>query len=266
MAYTAVTPRSALHPWADWIYVALKGLLVAAAFGGLGGLMWYSYAESARHGGKRVVPVIRAEAAPIKTRPAEPGGLRVPHKDKRVYERIAPQPRKKLANNVERLIPRPAPVAITPKWSSEGPRSRAPTVKVKPPAIVRPQIKGGPARVRVGVDHKRSRMAVKKSAPTKPAAKSARNLRATDLSSVAFRVQIAAYPSPQLAARRWERLAGKHKDLVGKLDWYVEKVDRTNGRGPLYRLQLGPLKNHKAARELCAKLGKRKVSCLFVRG
>jgi len=266
MAYAAVTPRPALHPWSDRLYVALKGLLVAAAFGGLGGLMWYSYAEGARHGGKRVVPIIRAQAQPIKTRPAEPGGLRVPHKDKRVYERIAPERRKKLANNVERLIPRPAPVAITPKRSSVGARKRAPTVKPKPLAIARPRIKGGPARVRVGIDRRPLRMAAKKRAPRKPAAKSARNLRAVDLSSAAFRVQIAAYPSPQLAARRWERLAGKHKDLVGKLDWYVEKVDRTNGRGPLYRLQLGPLKNRKAAKDLCAKLGKRKVSCLFVRG
>ena len=86
------------------------------------------------------------------------------------------------------------------------------------------------------------------------------------LANAAFRVQIAAYPSPQMAAQRWQRLLGRHKDLIGKFDWYVEKVERANGRGPLYRLQLGPLKNRKAAKELCAKLGKRKVSCLFVRG
>ena len=266
MAYAAVKPGPALHPWSDRLYVALKGLLVVAAFGGLGGLMWYSYAESARHGGKRIVPIVRAEVGPIKTRPAEPGGIRVPHKDKRVYERIAPQRRKKLANNVERLIPRPSPVAITPKRSTKVAGRRAPAPKPKPKAIVRPRIKGGPARVRVGVDRKRPRATAKKSARTKPAAKSARRSGAVDLSAARFRVQIAAYPSPQLAARRWERLAGKHKDLVGKLDWYVEKVDRINGRGPLYRLQLGPLKNRKAAKELCAKLGKRKVSCLFVRG
>jgi len=86
------------------------------------------------------------------------------------------------------------------------------------------------------------------------------------LANAAFRVQIAAYPTPQMAARRWKRLVGRHKDLVGKFDWYVEKVDRTNGRKPLFRLQIGPLKNRKAAKDLCAKLGKRKVSCFFVRG
>jgi len=263
MAYAAVTPRSALNPWSYWTYAGLKSLAVAAAFGGLAGLIWYSYLEGARHGGRRAVPVIRAAATPIKTRPAEPGGVKVPDKDKRVYERIAPEHKKKLANNVERLIPRPAPVAITPKEApkpakTDGGRPAAKTV------VEAPRIKGGPARVRVGIEPKRT--AAKRGVAEKPAATAARTGPSASLANAAFRVQIAAYPSPQMAARRWERLVGRHKDLVGKFEWFVERVDRSNGRGPLYRLQLGPLENVKAAKDLCAKLSQRKVSCFFVRG
>lgn len=261
MAYAAVTPRPFTRPWTAWAYAGLKALAVVTAFGGLAGLIWYSYAEGARHGGKRVVPVIRAAAGPIKARPAEPGGIRVPHKDKRIYERIAPEPRRKLADNVERLIPPPRPVAIAPKASAKTNGGEAKAAS-KPSTAAAPKIKGGPARVRVGVAPKRS--AARRGAAGK--SKRARSGPSPALANAAFRVQIAAYPSPQMAARRWERLVGKHKDLIGSFDWYVEKVDRTNGRSPLYRLQLGPLKNREAAKELCAKLGKRKVSCFYVKG
>jgi len=270
MAYAAVTPHSLVGPWSGRLYAALKGLVVVSAFAGLGGLMWYSYAEGARHGGKRIVPLIRAAAGPVKTRPAEPGGIRVPDKDKRIYERIAPQRRRKLADNVERLIPRPAPVAIAPDDASKRAGKRASaaksTAKPKPQAAARPVIRGGPAKVSISIDRKPRRTVATKSAAAKPADKSTRAASAAASNANAYRVQIAAYPSAQMAASRWERLVGKHKDLIGRLEWYVEKVERINGRGPFYRLQLGPLKNRKAAKELCAKLGKRKVSCLFVRG
>lgn len=257
MAYAAVTPRPALNTWSPWLYGGLKTLSVLLAFGGLAGLVWYSYAEGAARSGKRIVPLIKAAAGPLKTRPAEPGGVRVPDKDKRIYQRIAPERKRKLAHNVERLIPRPAPVSLTPK-EKQGAASKS---KAKTPTAAVPKIKGGPAHVRVGKGNKRGvagrRVATKVKSHSGPSAA---------LANAAFRVQIAAYPTPQMAARRWERLVGRHKDLVGKFDWYVEKVDRTNGRKPLFRLQIGPLKNVKAAKDLCAKLGKRKVSCFFVRG
>jgi hypothetical protein len=258
MAYAAVTPRPALSRWSGRLHAALKGALVLVAFAALGGLMWYSYAEGARDGGRRIAPVIRAAAGPIKTRPAEPGGLRIPHRDKRIYDRIAPERRKKPSGTVERLIPRPDPVAIAPKRAATG------AAKPKPRSVARPVIKGGPARARVFVARKRRRPVAKGKLVGKPILKAPRRRYAAG--PMGFRIQIAAYPTPQLAARRWERLVGRHKDLIGRLDWYVEKVERGNGRGPLYRLQLGPLKNRKAAKDLCAKLGKRKVSCLFVKG
>jgi SPOR domain len=264
MAYAAVTPRPALLSWSAWLTGGVKSLAVALAFGGLAALIWYSYGEGARHGGRRVVPVIRAAAGPIKTRPAEPGGLRVPDRDKSIYDRIAPERRKKLAHNVERLIPRPAPVAVAPKAAPVGAKKDEAEAAAKPSIAAAPQIKGGPAHVRVGLEPKRR--AAQRSLADKSQGKSARGGPSPALAKAAYRVQIAAYPSPQMAARRWERLLGRHKDLVGKLDWYVEKVDRGGGRGPLFRLQIGPLKDRKAAKELCAKLGRRKVSCLFVRG
>lgn len=34
------------------------------------------------------IPLIKAEAGPIKIKPKDPGGLKVPHKDKSIYERL----------------------------------------------------------------------------------------------------------------------------------------------------------------------------------
>lgn len=37
------------------------------------------------------VPLIKAEPGPVKVKPQDPGGLKVPHKDKSIYERIESQ-------------------------------------------------------------------------------------------------------------------------------------------------------------------------------
>lgn len=218
--------------------LAARSLRVALALGSVGAFAWvftYAYIDGTAGGSSRAVPLLRADASPIKTRPSEPGGLRVPDRDKKIYQRLRRAKKAKKSKRAGRLILRPG--LLRP---IREPKRRADRT-----------IKGGRAWGIASIEPLRSRAARK------------RKLPATE---GGYRVQIAAYPKPELAARRWRRLALRHKDLVGKLKWYVEKVDRGRAKGPLYRLQLGPLKSRKSARDLCAELGRRKISCFGVKG
>src|SRR3546814_1595052 len=59
--------------------------------------------------------MIKAEDAPIKHRPEEPGGMDVPHQDKLVFNRLAPG---QVENQVERLLPPPEEPVAKPEPSA----------------------------------------------------------------------------------------------------------------------------------------------------
>jgi len=215
-----------------------RSLRLALAFGSVGAFAYvfaYAYTEGTAYGSNRVAPLLRADASPIKTRPSEPGGLRVPDRDKKIYDRLRRGKKARKTKLAGRLILRPG--LLRPIR--------------EPKNIADRTISGGRARGIASIEPLRTRSARKRKSP---------------VSAGVYRVQIAAFPKPELAARRWRRLAVRHKDLVGKLKWYVEKVDRGRAKGPLYRLQLGPLKDRKSARDLCAEFGRRKVTCFGVKG
>ena len=219
-------------------------LRVALALGSVGAFAWvfaYAYIEGTANGRGRAVPLLHADASPIKTRPSEPGGLRVPDRDKKIYLRLKRGKKTRKPKFAGRMILRPG--LLRP---IREPKRRADRT-----------ITGGRAKGIASIEPSRAGAAGKRKS---------RGGRKTTAARGAYRVQIAAFPKPELAARRWRRLAVRHKDLVGKLKWYVEKVDRGNAKGPLYRLQLGPLKSRKSARDLCAELGRRKVACFGVKG
>ena len=80
-----------------------------------------------------------------------------------------------------------------------------------------------------------------------------------------YHVQLAATRSSELATSEWERLKGRHLDLLGRLSLTINKVDLGSGKGIFYRLRAGPLADEGKARELCKTLAKRKVGCLMIR-
>ena len=224
--------------------LAARSLRVGLAFSAVGAFAWvfsYAYIEGTAVGGKRAVPLLRADARPIKTRPLEPGGLRVPDRDKQVYARLTRGKKSRKPKARGRLILRPG--LLKPIREPKNVADRT--------------ISGGRARGMASIEPIR----------TRTPSKSKRGKDRSPAGGIgAYRVQVAAFPRPEQAARRWRRLAVQHRDLVGKLKWFVEKVDRGRTKGPLYRLQLGPLKSRKSAKELCAELGRRKVSCFGVKG
>jgi cell division septation protein DedD len=80
-----------------------------------------------------------------------------------------------------------------------------------------------------------------------------------------FRIQLAAVSSAEDANRQWQRILSNNKDLLGSLHLMVEKVEIPKKNQTLYRLQAGPFKSEAEAKDVCAKLAARKVSCFFVK-
>ncbi len=100
----------------------IPALVLTAVVLGFGALAWHSYrtgTESVKEGD---VMLVEADNAPLKEKPADPGGMKFPHQDKTVFDTIASNQPKPAP--VERVLP-PAeePVniaAATPSTETRG--------------------------------------------------------------------------------------------------------------------------------------------------
>ena len=90
--------------WGRWI-----ALLVVVIVGAGGG--WFLFGDQLELGDQRSVPLIQAEITPVKARPADPGGMDVPDRDKLVYGRLKGEG---AGTNVERLLPPPEELMEVP--------------------------------------------------------------------------------------------------------------------------------------------------------
>lgn len=113
-------------PRAMVVVGALLGAIV------LGGGLAYGYkamTNGGRDGGK--LPILRADTAPAKAQPTEPGGKQVAHTDKKILNRLTE----------DRSPARPVPVSILPptseRESGDGPR-RVPTLVVNRDGTIAP--------------------------------------------------------------------------------------------------------------------------------
>ena len=109
---------------------------------GAAGAGYLVFEESLEEGEEFRVPLIRAKAGPIKTRPKNPGGMDVQHRDKLVYDRL---PGGAERTPVEVLnpppeSPLPPPKKVEPKVAP-APKVVPPVVEATPPKPVKP----GPA-------------------------------------------------------------------------------------------------------------------------
>ena len=82
-------------------------LPIAAAFvvlAGFVGAVWYAYNWGLEDGGRMEVPLIKAEDSPVKVKPDDPGGLKVPNQETLVLNQDGSG---EDSLQVERLLPEP---------------------------------------------------------------------------------------------------------------------------------------------------------------
>jgi hypothetical protein len=228
------------------------------------------------------VPLITADPNPVRVRPDDPGGLRVPHLDKEVYDQIqrgtrqatAPRPG---APRVESLLPPPEapkplpvePVALTPGPSPQQlareleapapqPSAAAPqppaAAPAPPPASPPPRGAAPPATPPAAASPSGQQAAVSPAAPsaTPPTA-------APPTGQGRIQVQLAAVPSEQAAAAEWERLRRRMPDLLGNQRLIVSRGER-DGQ-PFFRVRTGGFADNAQARAFCDQVRQRGGSC-----
>lgn len=263
-----------------FLIIAL-GLLAIAAFGWV---IWIAYDEGVRTGAVKTVPVIHADAGEIKRKPAEPGGLVVPHQDKLVFNRLAPG---QADEPIERLLPLPEvplslPVkeTVQPLEKSVGPSTAAPEVvdQTSEPKLSQPAPVKQPPAVAAAAPPppppappvEPTELAAKP--PTPPPAPASVQAKAVPLPPVAakpavapiaaWRIQLISLSSQKDAEAVWARVQKANRDLLGKLELRVQTVKLS--KGTFYRVQAGPLTDRTAAASLCGSLKSRKQDCLVV--
>ncbi len=126
----------------------LKLMVVLVLLGGGAGA-WNFFGDDLLQrfgGGDGGVPVIRAQTGPVKVRPENPGGLKVPDRDKLVYDRMqksAGEDGQDKGRGPERLLPPPEQPLPRPaaKKTAEKPVEKAPAPKPAPTPKTKPVAK-----------------------------------------------------------------------------------------------------------------------------
>lgn len=85
-----------------WLFLIVIG---GALFGGAITMAWYSYMRGYDQASDEFAPHIPSDDTPIKVKPDEPGGMKVPHQNKHVYDMVtSPENRER---KIEHLLPPP---------------------------------------------------------------------------------------------------------------------------------------------------------------
>ena len=97
-----------------------RTLIILVLLVGAGAGAWARWGEQLRPAPGDEIPVVQADAAPIKVKPDRPGGLDIPNRDKLVYDRLESLPPPPRAEN---LLPRPEAPLLPPSARPNAPTS-----------------------------------------------------------------------------------------------------------------------------------------------
>jgi hypothetical protein len=222
-------------------------------------------------GSSRNAPLIEADARPIKVRPDNPGGLRVPNQDELIFDRnrgartaapgaLAPEAEKprvdqlrqqlaeRAAQEAARSAPPATPAPAQPAAPQAAPRSAAPTAPATTPATPAP-----PATTSA------------LTAPSLPAPVPATADRFAPVANGRAQVQLGALPSEAAARGEWDRLQKRVPELLGNRRVSLAPLDR-EGQTTMYRIRTGGFADAATARAFCEEMKTRSIPCMVIGG
>jgi hypothetical protein len=242
--------------------IIIAGSVLVAAFA-MAAVIW-----GVTRGGSRQAPLIEADARPIKVRPDNPGGLRVPNQDELIFDRnrgprsqasggLAPE-----AENprVDQLRAQLAERAAQEAVRNAPPPSPAPA---QPAASATPQAapRGAPQATPATPSAPATASAL--TAPSLPAPVAANAERFAPVANGRAQVQLGALPSEAAARGEWERLQKRMPELLGNRRVSLAPFDR-EGQTTLYRIRTGGFADAATARAFCEEMRGRSVPCMVI--
>lgn len=241
-----------------WRLIAIGGGLAATLLLGAA-LVW---GIGRMGGGPRSVPLIEPDPRPIKVRPDDPGGLRVPNQDELIFDRnrgaapnggarLAPEPEAPRIDALRAQVAQPAPRPATPN-----PPAGEPAGATAPGTAPAPRTAPGAAP--------QATPAQPAAAPQPAGAAQAPAARPAPAPGGTIRVQLGALASEEAARGEWDRLARRHADLLGAFRPQVARFER-EGQAPLFRLRTGGFADIAAASGFCEQARARSIPCTVIR-
>ena len=227
------------------VILAIIALLILFA-----GVVFFAYKQGVKQGALDNPPVIRADSSPIKVAPENPGGIKIPHQDRSVYDRISGTDDNNAAPDTEHLLPSPEePIQMAPSQPAAQPE--APVTTAVPTTVPETTPKAtSPDTV------------VVQPAPVTPAKPVQEPVeKATTAATGNYVVQLAAFRDEPSARDAYAKLQNKFPALK-RLSADIQKAD-LGSKGIYYRLRAGYLSKADAT-ALCSDLAAQKQAC-FVR-
>ncbi|MFY8106533.1 MAG: SPOR domain-containing protein [Elstera sp.] len=272
----------------------LPATIALVALGGFSGIVWYAYSQGGNPSNGGAVPLVQADAGPLKTRPTDPGGLEVPNQDKLILNGQAVD---SASGKVERMLPPPeAPIANPSLAAAPSPQGANQVASAVPPALNAPRPQGAAPQTSPSlVPAPNQQVAAVPRAVTppgqvtptpqpvvsRPAAVPPAPIGQTPAPVVAkppvvqtpppatpaavgatrgAKVQLGAVKSEAAASAEWAKLQKAHPELA-RLSMSVAKVEIPN-KGTYYRIQAGPVTD---GASVCGAVKARGQDCLVVR-
>ncbi len=215
------------------VILAIIALIVVFA-----GVVFLAYKQGLKQGAQGNPPIIRADSAPVKVAPANPGGIKIPHQDRSVYDRLSGstdtnQP------DTEHLLPTSEEPMTMATPETVAPSSTTPAMSAPAPATIVVQ----PAPV----------------TPAKPVSEPA--AAAAPSRAGGYVLQLAAFRDESSARAAFAKLQNKFPALK-TLGADIQRAD-LGAKGIYYRLRAGFLSKADAT-TLCGDLAAKGQAC-FVR-
>jgi cell division septation protein DedD len=215
------------------------------------GVVFLAYKQGLKQGAQGNPPVIRADGAPTKVAPANPGGMEIPHQDRSVYDRFSgsgetTQP------DTEHLLPKPEEPMAMREPAPAAPTTAMPPADQSPPAA---QAQNAPVQS--------APVGPVEMTPSTPPAETPPAPAATQTQPAAgsggYVAQLAAFRDEPSARAEFKKLQKKFPSL-NSLGADIQRAD-LGEKGIYYRLRAGYL-DKAAAQALCADLKAQGQACL----
>jgi cell division septation protein DedD len=221
--------------------LAIIALIVVFA-----GVVFFAYKQGLKQGAQDNPPVIRADDSPAKVAPLNPGGMKIPHQDRSVYDRMSGSGEGDGLPDTEHLLPKAEePIAMQPA----APLAVAPAPTETQPVPASPAEPTPPASAAIDP------------VPAAPAAPQTQETPSKTMTSSAggYVAQLAAFRDEASARAELRNLQKKFPSLAG-MTADIQKAD-LGEKGIYYRLRAGYL-DKSAAQTLCTDLKAKGQACL----